>query len=634
MSKIVAAVTVLLAMATVCLAEHPRLMFGADDVAGLREKIQREPFKSMFTRLKADARMNNWGTAPIDMSSDYDRIIAGQREAFLYVLTGNDAHAKFAREMVERAINDNRWANRRTKGLSLYVNGMYVALIYDWCYGAPSWDEAFRKTVSQKLLQQADTVFDHGGAEQNRNSASNWQGLRFSTAGLMYLATDEEFDRAKLERAYANTQRYMRDNMGPDAKSAGWNIEGLGYTYYPIGNGVAPFAVAMHRADPSKDLRTTSAGTRMTLWTCFAALIKNANGGMFRPDFGDDNPGVNFEGTLGFAFWFCPPELHPGLAWWYDRTVGMGGNKSFDNSRFGIISSILFHPGDTVKPADPMTIPAWRDAFLDTGGNGFFTFRNQYLDENDVVVQLYAKLRGNRGHSGPDALSFRIAGLNTIWATGGGRYGPKTGGVDVYQRSMNTLYLADPDGPLRSSGSSGKVVGEPRLFDTGGGTVTLSINPNNLGVANHTRRMLTEFGQSRTDPHAAVVIVDTSDNGKVWQMVTLEPNKITTSGNTFTITGVDGSTLRGTVLYPDARNVSFKTGTRIRGSKAFDIERNNFVHFSSDDGCHVVVLTLAKKGQSHPKVSLDGTFGKAPNGTITVGDWQFKADGNSLSRVK
>jgi hypothetical protein len=154
---------------------------------------------------------------------------------------------------------------------------------------------------------------------------------------------------------------------------------------------------------------------------------------------------------MGFAFAFCPPELHPGMKFWYDRTVGLRGDRTFDNARFGTIASILYYPGAAVPEKDPMTMPGWRALFLDPAGNGFFTWRNRYRDTGDLVAQVYVKRRGNRGHSGPDALSFRILGLDTLWAVGGGRYGPKWNGQDAYLRSMNTLYPADPDSRLEIS---------------------------------------------------------------------------------------------------------------------------------------------------------------------------------------
>ena len=603
---------------------HPRLLFSLADLPQIKTRIKMEPVASMYRRLVDDAEVGNWGFGPIE--SDYDKITAAHRCAFLYVVSADDTWAKKSRRFVEEMIDSPNWANANTKGLSLYYIGKSVALCYDWCYPSSVWDDAFRAKVSKKLLEQADIIVTKGGKEQNTSSASNWQALRYSTAGLMYLATDETYNRANLDQCYGRVERYLKDNLGAAKDSRGWNIEGLGYTYYPMANGVCPFAVAMQRFDKSKDLRNYCNAAQWTLWTCYAALVKTRSG-LWRPDFGDDNPGAHAEGSLGFAFWMCPKEIQPGLKWWYDRTVGARGNKTYDNARFGTIASILYYPADVLEK-EPLSIPAWRQAFADPGGNGFFTFRNQYKDETDLVAQLYVKLHGDKGHAGPDALSFRIVGQDALWAVGGGRYGVKTNGVDVYKRSMNTLYAADPDGPLRSNSNSGKLVGTPVIKPDGGGNVVASIGQNNVGVKNHTRRFLADYSRA-AGVDGAYVICDTSDDGAFWQLCTLATNKIATGGNIFTIESPGGETLRGTVLYP-AADAKLNTGTRPRGSEAGTVKDNNFVHCQSGDGCYVVVLTLAGRGQMHPVPTAKGTWGKTPSGTVTVGRVNVKINGDKI----
>jgi hypothetical protein len=241
-----------------------------------------------------------------------------------------------------------------------------------------------------------------------------------------------------------------------------------------------------------------------------------------------------------------------------------------------------------------------------------------------VVGQIYAKLRGNMGHNGPDALSFRIVGMDTIWAAGGGRYGIKTNGQDAYWRSMNTLYPVDPDTQLSTNANSGHIVGTPVVNPDGSGHCVLSISQNNVGTKNHTRRFLSSFD---TGANAAFIISDSSDDGKFWQLATLASNKITTGDdNTFTITSTAGATMKGTVLYP--AKVTFTTGTRDRGSDAMGDSKNNFVHFSSDDGNYLVVLTLQDSGSSAPAVNGSGGYAST---TVQIGTKSFKINGTDIS---
>ncbi len=598
-------------------AQHPRLLFGAADIAELRAKKHTEPFASMAAVIESEtANAVDW----------VDAYMGGHRAVacgFLYVLTGSLAWADQARALIEPIIASDHWASSGVKGLALYMHGKAVALTYDMCYGG--WDDSFNRSVSDALRAHADIIHDNGGKSQNTDPASNWQGNRYSSGGLCYLATDDAYDVSNLDKCYDRVVRYCRENMGDSPDSRGWNIEGLGYTTYPFGQFIGPFGIAMARHDPERDLRNEMASVRWTPWTVYAATCAIANGGRYNaiglhPDFGDDNPTLRAEGVYGQAFYYCYEELVPGLRYWYDRVTGPLGEGDYDRIRHGTIYGYLFYPSGTTA-ADPMTIPQWRQGFVDIDGNGYQTFRNRYRDENDMVAQLYVKRRGNAGHSGPDALSFRILGLNSAWAVGGGRYGPSINGQDAYLRSMNTLYPVNPEEQLYINGNNGTLVETPVLHDDGSGYAIASIDMNNVGTAAHKRWFLCDYSGS-TGVDAVYVIADQSSNGLYWQMCTLEPHAVTADGNTFTIAGANGATMRGTVLHP--RNTRLTTGTRIRGSTfgyhGVTYDTNRYIHFKGE-GDYLVVLTAAAGGQQHPPVAR--SEGLVLNAVVSVGERQF-----------
>lgn len=610
--KVCLALMLLSPVAFVKASDHPRLLFSAEDIPHLRQRIRSEPYKSMYEQLLKTVDTNSWGKSPAT-DDPYDQLMVMHRSAFLYVLTGDEQWAKKARGIAEQRLADPRAINNpRTKGLTLYIHGTYLALAYDWCYSSTTWDKDFKSRVSQVLKTQGELIARKGGTEQNRSPASNWQGLRWSSAGLCYLATDEPVNPQHLEVCFKNVCTYLRTNLG--TSGSGWNCEGLGYTFYPMGNGVVPFGIAIYRQDPSKDIRQATPAAAYTLWTCFAPVVRNATG-MWRPDFADDNPGTDFEGTLGFAFWMTPPSLHPGMKYVYDRLVGLQGDRSFDASRFGIPASILYYPANLTEKK-PMQIPEWVRLFDDSDGNGFFTFRQSYGSSDDLVIQLFAKRLGNRGHNGPDSLSYRIYGFDGLWAVGGGRYGPELNGQDVYQRSMNTLYPTDPDQPFQINGQRGSIL-HRQLNPDGSGWVILTASQNNVGTRNHVRRFYVTFDPT-TDAHCAVIIVDSSENGTHSQHCTIETHPILIRNNTFTITGPTGNTLTGTVVYP--ASTTLKTGTRPRGSAAGPWNRNNFITVTTPDGNIVTILTFQKKGKAPPRIHTQGDWtGPEPKGTITIG---------------
>lgn len=627
--------SLVLASSPATAANHPRLFFGPEDVPALREKVKSPPFSDMLARMKTIADQDSDITGkPADPVLHGN--MAALRNAFLYTFTGEDQFAAAARRYVEATIDAPDWANPKTKGLRLYNTGAYIAMAYDLCRGSKPWDEAFSERVAQALREQHEVIFTHGGAEQNKNPASNWMGLRWSSAALIQLAIDADLPSERLTTAHQHVERFLTESMGGSPKTRGWGIEGLGYTYYPMANGVTQYILASKRLTPERDL-TNHPAFKTALWTIYAALVPSDRG-LLRPDFGDDNPGARGEGSYGLAFATCSPELLPGLKYWYDRTVGSLGNKTYDDARFGIAASILYYPSE-IGAVNPLTLPAWREAFADTDGIGMQTFRNQYKDENDLVFQIYAKLRGDKGHNGPDALSFRIAGLNTLWATGGGRYQnwgaiksgveEKGSGKNIYRRSMNTLYPVDPDDTLRLNSNSGRLLGEPVIHEDGSGWTIMEIDENNVGTKNHIRRFITDF---RNDGVSACIIADTSDDGRFWQFVTLGDNKITTRDNTFTATSPAGDTLQGTVLYPP--NPIFKTGLRNRGSDALDQKQNAFLHFQSEDGNYLVVLTSARRGQLHPPPRMQGDWQNGRDATVEVGNSAYKITDQTIERRK
>ncbi len=615
-------------MNNLVLASHPRLLFGPDDVPVLREKITREPWASMFKHLLATLEFGHWGDKPADGNEDdYSELTIAHRNAFTYVLTGDDAYAKRAREMIERRLADPGHMDKRGKGLTLYIHGIYFALVYDYCHGAPSWDKAFSDRISKKLKEHGDLIGFHGGSHQNRSLASNWQALRWSSAALCWMASDEAVEQKNLDVAWRNVNGYLRANLGQ--AGSGWNCEGLGYTFFPMGNGVVPFGIAMHRRDPSRDLRQATPAAPFTLWTVFAGTVRNRTG-MWRADFADDNPGTRFEGTAGFAFWMCPPELHGELAWAYDRLVGAAGDQTWDSSRFGIVSSILFHPGDAVAKRDPMNSNAWKQLFDDRHGNGMFLFRNAYLGPDDLAVQVFAKLLGNRGHQGPDSLSYRIYGFDGMWGVGGGRYGKQDEGIEIYHRSQNTLYPIDPEGQLKTNGERGSVV-DHGLNDDGSGFVTLGAARNNVGTQNHTRSLAVSFDPA-LQAHAAVVVLDTSADGLVWQHCTLDTHDIKVDENGFTITGPTGNTLRGTVLHP--ANATIRTGRRERGSNAGDVTHNHWIAIDTGPNA-LVVLTLQRAGEAPPTVRLEGSLNPAkPDARIVIGRQTMRLQGTKIQPIE
>ena len=608
---------------------HPRLFFTADAIPVLRARIARAPWAAMAARLRADADLDNWGRGPADPANAFDQLIVGTRHAFLYVLSGDDAHAQRARAIAAATIADPRqWAGRGIKGLTLYAAGSRVAMMLDWCAGAPSWDAAFAAEVAAALRAQGTLILRHGGSEQNTSPASNWQGARFAAGGLCLLAADPAPDPALIDLADRRCAEYLRANLGTAAESRGWNSEGLGYTFYPMGNVVVPYAIARVRQDPRRDLRRACAGAAVALWTVHAAIAPYADR-TARPDFADDNPGTAGEGTFAQAFWWSPEALQPGLAWSYDRLAGSRGDGRHDPARAGTIWGILLHPGDAVAERDPLTIPAWTRGFDDTGGLGLFTWRSSAaMDGSDVVTQLMARLREPGGHSGPDGLGLRIIGLRGAFAVGGGRYGIKTGGQHVYLRSQTTVYPGDPDGPLAIRRGTGRVLAVLPRDPRGGGGVVAAMAHSTTGVREHVRRLAVDHGASGAS--AAWIVADTSADGRVWQLCVPADHRVDLAADAFTVTAPSGASLLARIVHA-AGGPRLRSGTRARGSGGYgEPADNRFVLVHSDDGAFALAMTLQPAGAAHPALTASGAFGPRPQAELRLGAWRVAVDGDQM----
>lgn len=606
----------------------PGWVQAGDRLALLRSRLGTEPWRAMYRRLCAAP-----ASGPEENEhSEYHRISDIVVNAFRAAVEANDVFARRARQGVSELIADPRWATSM-KGLTLYAWARCVARALDWCRRSPSWDDDFVCSAREAMRAMADFVYENGGTQQNRNPASNWQAIRFSSAGLCYLVLDPDRYAHRADVCWGRVLRYCRANMGDDAGSRGWNCEGLGYTYYPWPF-IADFASGMEVVR-GRQLGAEAPVVGWALWTVFAATVaverRNGVYGL-HPDFGDDNPHARGEGCYGLAFRYCLPELLPGIRWCYDRLKGDRGDATWDSARAGTIYSLLWYRDD-IAEQDPLTIPGWRDGLLERGGNAMCTYRNRYEGCADQVAQFYVKARGNRGHHGPDALSFRLLGHAALLATGGGRYGHRDQkGVDRFWRSMNTLYPSPPDGAVDVNGNAGRIVGHSEEGGRSGGYVVAEIDCSNVGVRSHRRWFIADYSR-RSGADAVYVVADTSDNGWYWQFCTVPAQRVQpgAQGCGFVCRTPEGATLCATALTCERPTVDI--GERPRGTSAWchgkQYTSNRFVTLRHSMPNHLVVMTVTGPGRDVPVPSFEGSWpGRA---AVQVGGLRVAIDGLTVT---
>jgi len=620
---------------------HPRLYFDAQELAQIRTRLDREPYASMYAELLAQ-RDSFEAYRPYDPSNPRELFGRARGAAKIFALSGDQAYAQQARADLEAgfALIGDDWASADVKGLTLYAYAVDLATAYDLCAASDSWDAGFNYLVSKRLLEIARVIVEDGGTEQPGDLGSNWRANRGSSAGLALLATDHAFEDALDDSAHAMVLQYLNANQGSGA-ARGWNPEGFGYTSYPVGSFVGPYAVAAARADPARDLRTDDRLKWMT-WTAFAgittALDIYGSGGV-KTDWSDDNAHALGEGIYGLAFYFADAALRPGIKHAYDRLMGTlsPNGPRWDGVRHGAFWSILFYP-EEILPQDPTEIWDWHRASDDSGGIGLFSFRNAYQDSDDILVQFKAKLRNlTEAHDGPDGLGFRVIGLGDSFVIGGGRE-PAFG-----EQNQATVYPVSPNTDITTNRNTGTLVGTPLIRPDGGGHVIASMATSNVGTTAHKRWLVTDYDKAATGADAVIIVADTTSNGVYWQLPTFLNNTITTSGNTFTITGSDGATLKGTILHPGG-TPSITVGTKPRGdgygltnggtlatedpvtNPRITDNRYLFIQHGGD-GDFLVVMTLQKTG-AHPAVSR--TSGTVADAVVRVGNSSYALQSDTV----
>jgi hypothetical protein len=610
------------------IGEHPRLFFSPDDIADLREKLGQEPFQSMYQSLLFQRTIGSYGDW-YDPNAIYDVALRAQINGFLYQLTEDESYAAAAKTLVQQVLDNTEfpWADGGTKGLALYWLATRVAMAYDWCVNSAAWDEAFSYTVSAELLSAAEVIIQSGGTEQNSEAGSNWQGARGSAGGLALLATDHVYGSALPDSAWGRVQRYLTEAYG----GSGWLSEGTGYFYYPVGDFIGPYGVALARQQPWRDMRDYPA-FRNAFWAGIASNVATQRPFGWpgtKPDWSDDGPTIGGEGVYGLGFYYVSDDILQPYRHAYDQTQGAGSpyfaagvndNGLWDGYRAGTIWSYLYYPVDTIS-SDPSESYAWHSLQNDPDGIGIYTWRNRYQDGADILAQFKARLSLVNAHDGPDGLGFRIIAGGSPFVVGGGRNSP---GKNIGQA---TVYPTDPDLTITTNSNLGQLVGTPLVTARGDGHIIARMDTNNVQTANHKRWFVSYLDAARTGAEAAFLVADTTDSGQYWSLPTFAGNTISVSGNTFTITDDSGASLKGTVLYPTS-GYAITSGTRARGS-SYGYEGgvfvrdadpllnppvldNGYIQVSSITGDFLIAMTVVAAGETHPPVAqLSGTVADA-----------------------
>lgn len=449
----------------------------------------------------------------------------------------------------------------------------------------------------------------------------------------------------------------------------GWNTEGEAYTQHALRQ-ILLFSHAIHNAT-GRNLAPGKA-----LQAIFPMYVTKT---IFRPDgvsMASYGPGGGPLGVDNWARGFGLIEnTHQSvcqIAW--DRTQNLADIGKF-TSHYSLQSELdgasavfrfINHPGTPTPDIDPATVLT--KTIFDTEKQGF-VFRNAWTSEKDSVaaVWVYSTNEPPQSWCGPDMGDLRWTALGTPWLERGIPWG---NGIDMRRPGKDGFFpclrqygsvvqipgykamaggkLTDPgrtatpkEGPARLISST--------LQNDGSGIVTMDLSGNYMSaveeeIPGSTKKrtvakddgirairsiLVDHSGQSGVP--AMMVIADKLSGTKgdeTWQLATAPDLKITTDGQTFTVTAPDGATMKGTILAPAKASITtapVKFTHEINyhaRHNCVELKRQN-IRIKGEGSFFLVVLTV-QNGQA-PIVNAE-----AGNATFTVGKQTLGWDGKTL----
>ncbi len=531
--------------------------------------------------------------------------------AYLYAITQDKKYADKVMALLERTITDSIVFHQpMVKGLTRAQLLKAAAIAYDLCYDALPTGR--RVEYSRQILSAALSLQSVMGVEANYAQESNWMGVRYGTVLFAALVCDEpivkgyknSLSTALVWDARQRLKDHIQQNINPD----GWTAESMGYHFYNW-SFISPALIALENSKYLKGKAINQLAPHAVQSARAAATacinVEAAEGKGIKADLADDNLGVDAD-----FFWYAL-RLYPAaqlayIKWTAEYLESIVDVKSlFLKMAFDDASVISRNPTEAgwLNFADP--------------SQGVTVCRNRFKDSNDIVATFTVTAKRVKAHQSGDNLSFRILGLNNIWAIGAGRTALKAGQTNLFPEEQI---------PLDKSYESGKV---GRLISyefepDGSGNTTGSGSC--MGVLSHRRIFKVDYHTS-TDAQAVFIVIDSSENGKTWRMNTPAFNQVLLQPDGFLITAPDGSSMKAVVI--SQTNTALKinishipyNGTTKENTTGIYFQGNKYKYSKAIDiGCDKnisVVLTLIKNGEVHPAVT------QTSHQSIVVGRKQF-----------
>jgi len=356
----------------------------------------------------------------------------------------------------------------------------------------------------------------------------------------------------------------------------GWKTETETYQIISV-HMLIPFAAAYERVMG----RPLARGTGFD-WILPLAMARGCGGG---------GGGYGGKRAMGLSSSFlaqglnlCETSLIPAMQWELERRVA--DDEQLKKMSCWTLVSAYVNRDPTRKTRAPSEI---MPTTVVDRRKGAFVLRNRYRDGDDFVTHLFLQTERPRGPAWflREQGSFRISGLSTAWAIGGGQ------GKREKEYEKENVVVVEPN----TGTGLGKTLyfkqPEPGVSVMGGDLTGFHNWRTNYNIT-ATRHMAVDYSEHAGVPALFAVIdrVTGKDRKKTWTMYTAGRD-ITVDGATFTIRGKRGTaSMRGTVVSPSGATPTV-TGSRIT------VE-------SDADSVDYFILMTVQKGKG-PAIAIDGT---------------------------
>jgi hypothetical protein len=577
-------------------AQHPFALVSGGELSAVRERLNQEPYLSMHRQLQVNEQM-------LDQDNErtlYQEIEFIRLQAFLFALENDQRRAVKCFDLISNITADTLFVNNPYSfGLTRAAILIDISMAYDLCFNA--WSNQQRRFVADALFKLMLSVNANMGIESNNRLVSNWVGIRYASALFASIvlsdSLNESMGRKRILQAHIWDQKErLYDHIQHSHTAGGWFVESLGYQTY-AGSFIWPAVIAFQNYHQPGQIDFSAWVPRLTLafpqHLTSTLSIPSYRGAGVKPDLADDNP------TTSFNHWpvwlrIIPEKNKPYIQWMHDYIYNAGDMESTT----GLFYSLLFYDREAEKSnPEKGGYLTYLDETI-----GVAMFRNRFRDSLDIVATFNTSAQRFGGHAGPDNLSFRLAGLGTIWALGSGRTLDPAG--------QSTLFPAKAEIAVPRPLPGGKLL--EHYFSAEGNSGSIRASGSSVGVTDHQRLFAVDYS-AETGASAVVVVKDVSSNGKTWRMHTPGFNTVKVLEKGVLVTAPNGNTML--IRVPGIKNPVVHIGSVRYGGET--IRHNQGIGFQGklyhdnitiDIECDkniIVVMTLQEKGKEHPDISLN-----------------------------